>query len=93
MTKVKTKDTFMISPLLLLLPILTIGLSIMGFKSVYCMLTGVIAGSLISIFTQGIEVFDLIKYIVFGYKVNTGSTLVNNILLGGGIYQMLTVVF
>ncbi|MGL5346820.1 MAG: Na+/H+ antiporter NhaC family protein [Peptostreptococcaceae bacterium] len=85
-------NNFVVSPYLLLLPILTVVLSFMGVKSIYCMLTGVVAGSFIGVFLQKVSAVDLFKYLLFGHSGSTDSQMVNEILTGGGVLPMLSVV-
>ncbi|HSQ90429.1 Na+/H+ antiporter NhaC family protein [Romboutsia sp.] len=84
---------FFISPYLLLLPIVIIILSILGVKSTYCMWSGVIGGSLISIFYQKTDILELLKYIFLGFNLNTKSQIVNDILISGGVISMVSIVF
>lgn len=84
---------FFISPYLLLLPIAIIILSVFGVKSTHCMIAGVLVGGFISMLVQDIKLIELLKYILFGFKANTPSSLVNNILVCGGVWSMVSVTF
>lgn len=84
-------NEFFISPYLLLLPIAIIILSVFGVKSTYCMIAGVLVGGCISMLVQDIKLMELFNYILFGFKANTESSLVNNILVCGGVWSMVSV--
>lgn len=85
-------NEFYISIFLLALPILIIGLSFVGIKSTYCMIIGVIIGSIVSIVYQNVPIQILIRHIWSGFEANTTSKLVNEILSSGGIVSMLEVI-
>lgn len=82
---------YFISPVLLLLPLAIIALSACGVNSIYCMSMGVLVGSFISLFFQDIEVLSLLKYIFLGFEANSSSLLVNEILVSGGVWSMVSV--
>lgn len=83
---------FFISPYLLLLPIVIIILSVLGVKSSYCMWSGVIGGSIVSVLCQKISIGELLNYILLGFNPNTNSEIVNEILTSGGVWSMVSVV-
>lgn len=85
------KSEFFISPLLLLLPISIIVLSILGIKSIYCTLGGVICGTVITIIYQGATIEEVLRYIILGFKVNTNSQMINETLISGGVVSMISV--
>ncbi len=86
-----TKDIF-ISPYMLLLPIMIIILSIVGVKSIYCMVIGIIGGSILSICFQNVSTLDLLNYMIFGYNINSASEIINSTLISGGVISMVSVV-
>lgn len=86
------KDEFFISPYFILVPVLIVILSIIGIKSIYCMMSGVIMGSIISIVFQNLKLLDLIKYIFLGFSTNSSSGIINETLNSGGIISMISVV-
>ncbi|MCR8746319.1 Na+/H+ antiporter NhaC family protein [Romboutsia lituseburensis] len=86
------KKEFFISPYFILVPVLIVILSIIGIKSIYCMMSGVIIGSIISIVFQNLKLLDLIKYIFLGFSTNSSSNIINETLNSGGIVSMVSVV-
>ncbi|WP_042276648.1 Na+/H+ antiporter NhaC family protein [Faecalimicrobium dakarense] len=85
------KSEFFISPLLLFLPISIIVLSILGVKSIYCTLGGVICGTITTIIYQHTTIKEVIRYIILGFKINTNSQIINNTLMSGGVVSMISV--
>jgi len=83
---------FLISPYLLLLPIVIIILSVLGVKSTYCMWTGVIGGSVVSLLCQKVSIVELLNYIFLGFNANTNSKIVSETLVSGGVRSMVSVV-
>lgn len=86
------KQEFFISPYMILLPIMIIILSIVGVKSIYCMVIGIIGGSILSVYFQNVSVLDLLKYMIFGYNINSASEIINSTLISGGVISMVSVV-
>lgn len=86
------KNEFFISPYFILVPVLIVILSIIGIKSIYCMMSGVIMGSIISIVFQNLKLLDLIKYIFLGFSINSNSAVINETLNSGGVISMISVV-
>lgn len=86
------KQEFFISPYMLLLPIMIIILSIVGVKSIYCMVIGIIGGSILSICFQNVSTLDLLNYMIFGYNINSASEIINSTLISGGVISMVSVV-
>lgn len=86
------KNEFFISPYFILVPVLIVILSIIGIKSIYCMMSGVIMGSIISIIFQNLKLLDLIKYIFLGFSINSNSAVINETLNSGGVISMISVV-
>lgn len=91
LTKAMSSEFFM-SPYLLLLPTLIIVLSVVGVKSTYCMLSGVISGGIISIIYQKNSILKLLNYIFFGFDLSTSSKVLNETLVSGGVISMVSVV-
>lgn len=84
-------QAFVISPWLLILPILIITLAVLGSKSLVNLSIGVAGGILISIFVQGRSVAEVIRFIFTGYESNTGILELDAIIKGGGIGPMVEV--
>ncbi|MDR7870213.1 MAG: Na+/H+ antiporter NhaC family protein [Tissierellaceae bacterium] len=83
---------FIISPLLLLLPISIIVMSFLGVKMIKAMSLAIIAGAVVSVFLQGSNISDIIAAIISGYSVNTNSDQLNAILVSGGMLSMVPVI-
>ncbi len=84
-------SAFVITPILLLLPIIVITMSVCGVKPIINMSLGVAGGSLISIFLQKKTIVEVFQYIFSGYKPATGIEELDKILRGGGIQPMIEV--
>jgi Na+:H+ antiporter, NhaC family len=84
-------SAFVITPILLLLPVIVITMAVCGVKPIVNMSIGVAGGSLISIFLQKKTVFEVFQYILSGYKSTTGIVELDKILRGGGIQPMIEV--
>lgn len=82
---------FVITPILLLLPLIVITMSVCGVKPIINMSIGVAGGSLISIFLQKKAVLEVLQYIFSGYKSASGVEELDKILRGGGIQPMIEV--
>ncbi|MGV8981769.1 Na+/H+ antiporter NhaC family protein [Clostridium sp.] len=85
-------DGFKISPFIALLPAIILIMSLLGAKTIPTMLVGLFAGCLVSIFSQHISLYTLIKSVFFGFRGSTASAELNNILISGGIKSMINVV-
>ena len=85
-------DGFKISPFIALLPAIILIMSLCGVKTIPTMLVGLFAGCLVSVFSQHIPPYTLVKSLIFGYSGATASTELNKILVSGGIKSMVDVV-
>jgi Na+:H+ antiporter, NhaC family len=83
---------FSISPYLLLMPVVILLMSFLGVKIIYSILAGLSGGIAISYFVQEMSVVQILKAIILGYRGNTSSSKLNDILLSGGVVSMLEVV-
>lgn len=84
-------DAFFISPYLLLIPFAIVIMSLSGIKIIYSLLIGLFSGILISLNLQHISFNQILKYIIWGYRGNTPSAKLNEILISGGMVSMLEV--
>ncbi|ABR49824.1 Na+/H+ antiporter NhaC [Alkaliphilus metalliredigens QYMF] len=85
-------EGFYISPWLLLLPLGILFSSIMGIRTISTISMGLMAGVLVSVFLQNMSSSSVFHAIIWGYKSNTASGQLNNILISGGIASMVEVV-
>lgn len=85
-------EGFAISPMLMLFPIFVVILAFSGIRTIYNMSLSVGAASLITLFFQKQSIVALIKYILWGYKANTGIVQLDSLISGGGVIPMIEVV-
>jgi len=87
------RGSFNLSPLLFVLPILTIVLPLLGINILLTMMTVVGGGALLAIFVQGTPGLQVLNFLINGFAPTTSSPQLNSILLGGGMLGMVEVVF
>ncbi len=80
---------FNTSPMLLILPVIVLILSISGLSSIKTFSIGIVVGAVLSIVFQQESLASIIKALLFGYKGNTPSVELNNLLVSGGVVSML----
>lgn len=85
------KESFFISPLLLLLPIGIFVLTFLGIKIIKAISLSLIGGIIITLTLQKLSFINIILAILTGYKGNTNSSELNKILVGGGVISMIEV--
>jgi Na+:H+ antiporter, NhaC family len=83
---------FKVSPFLLILPIIIVGLCLFGVKTIKTISLGLGVGVIISLAVQGMDLSQVLRSIIFGYRASTPSTELNNILLSGGAISMVEIV-
>lgn len=86
-------DSYNISWYLLLFPLFIILISTRGFNSLIIVSVGVITGLFVTIGVQGYSIFESLKFILFGFKLDSQNEFLNGILKGGGIVGMVEVIF
>jgi Na+:H+ antiporter, NhaC family len=91
--QISIKDAFYTSPYLLLMPVLILIMSFLGVKMVYSILTGLLGGVIVSFVYQNMTLIQILKSIFLGYRGNTTSTKLNEILISGGVISMIEVLF
>jgi NhaC family Na+:H+ antiporter len=84
-------ETFVVSPMLLLVPLIIIILPLFKVKTKYALTFGVILGSILTIFVQGYSFYETLIIIFKGFHIEGNSDL-SLILNSGGIYAMIEVV-
>ncbi|WP_353894000.1 Na+/H+ antiporter NhaC family protein [Proteinivorax hydrogeniformans] len=85
-------DGFVISPWLLLLPLLVVLLPMKGITIVPTVLTGIVGGVLLTLRVQGVSILSSLNYMITGYQGQTSSDELNSILISGGMLGMVEVV-
>lgn len=86
-------DSYSINWYLLLFPIFIIIMSTRGFNSLTTVITGVIIGFLITVLVQGYSILETLKFLFYGFSLNSSNTFLNGILKGGGILGMIEIIF
>ena len=84
--------SFVVSPLLLLLPVSIIIMSFLGMKMVKSVSLALIVGIIVSISLQKANFNDIIIAIFNGYRVNTNSVDLNTVLVSGGVVSMVSII-
>ncbi len=84
---------FNVSPYLLILPVIILGLSIAGLNSIITFSIGIGVGSVLSIIFQGSDLKSVVMSILFGYSGNTPSAELNKLLVSGGMVSMIEAIF
>lgn len=82
---------FIISPLILLLPLSIIIMSFLGIKMLKSVFLALIAGIVVSIIFQKASFNHIITAILSGYSINTNSVQLNTVLVSGGMMSMIPV--
>lgn len=81
-------NAFNISPLLLLVPVITIILAVKKVPAIPALMSVSILGILCAVFFQGTSVGTILNVITSGFKSNTGLPMVDSLLSRGGITSM-----
>lgn len=87
--KTGLNHVFMIHPLLLLMPILTIILMIKRTPAIPALMSVSILGGVLAIFVQGASISSVIQIMTNGFHVESGVNAVDSLLNRGGLMSML----
>lgn len=87
--KTGLNDVFVIHPLLLLMPILTIILMMKKVPAIPALMGVGILGGVLAIFVQGSSVTSVIQIMTNGYHVESGVKALDSLLNNGGLISML----
>ncbi|MBF8984114.1 sodium:proton antiporter [Lutibacter sp. B2] len=90
--KVAILDGFVVSPYLFLFPVFILSMSVLGLDIILIVFLGLFGGMVVSFVLQNMSVGSILYTMVFGYKVGTASSELNNIFASGGIMSMVEVV-
>ncbi|SDK11716.1 transporter, NhaC family [Natronincola ferrireducens] len=82
------QSSFTITPLLLLIPIITIFLSIKQYPAIPSLVIIALLGGLAAIVFQGADIATVLKSVTSGFKSQTEVSIVDNLLTRGGITSM-----
>ncbi|WP_252503194.1 Na+/H+ antiporter NhaC [Sporosarcina sp. Marseille-Q4943] len=83
------KDSFLISPWLLLVPLAVIVMVAMKIPAVPALVVGIILGFISQIFIQGGSLADSIVALQSGFAIETGNEMVDGLFNGGGLDSMM----
>lgn len=81
--------TFSLNPLLLLVPVITIGLVVAKVPAIPGLFIGALLGGLGAIIFEGASIGDMVNALHYGYEAATESEFVNELLSRGGMDSMM----
>lgn len=84
-------SNYEISLFLFLIPIGIIIMALFNINVLVNMTTVLVTGSIITVLVQKIKLYQLIEFILYGYKSSTGDMFIDSILKAGGILPMIEV--
>lgn len=85
-------QNFTVNSLVLLPALVMFGLSLLQVNVRKSMVLSIITGSLVAVFVQNVEILDLLKTFLLGYRMEASNPLVD-ILKGGGLLSMVKPAF
>ncbi|WP_141994120.1 Na+/H+ antiporter NhaC [Bacillus sp. B4EP4a] len=83
------QDSFVISPFLLIIPLIVIILVAKKVPAIPALIIGVLLGFLSQIFIQGGNMADAIAALQSGFVIDTGNNMVDKLFNGGGLDSMM----
>ncbi len=83
------QGAFTISPLLLLVPVIVIGIVVMKVPAIPGLFGGAILGGLVAMMMQGASLGDVMGALHYGYESATGIEVVDELLSRGGLDSMM----
>lgn len=83
------QKNFVISPFLLIVPVLVIVLVAKKVPAIPALIIGIILGFISQIFVQGGSVSSALSALQSGYVIDTGNKMVDNLFTGGGLDSMM----
>lgn len=87
--KTGLNQLFTIHPLLLLMPLVTIGLMLMRVPAIPALISVSVMGSLLAVTVQGTSVSSAIQAMTSGYSGESGNDALDSLLNNGGLTSML----
>ncbi|TDL32730.1 Na+/H+ antiporter NhaC [Jeotgalibacillus sp. S-D1] len=82
-------ESFVISPLLLLIPLTVIVLVAKKVPAIPALIVGILLGFMAQVFIQGGSVTDAVGALQSGFVINTGNDMVDNLFNRGGLDSMM----
>ncbi|HEK9101630.1 Na+/H+ antiporter NhaC [Bacillus pfraonensis] len=86
------QDSFVISPFLLVIPLIVMVLVAKKVPAIPAILVGIILGFLSQVFVQGSSVSDSVSALQNGFVIETGNKLVDDLFNRGGLDSMMNTV-
>lgn len=83
------EQAFNLSPLLLIVPVITIGLVVAKVPAIPGLFIGALLGGLGAIILQGSSIGDVVGAFHYGYESSTGMEFVDELLTRGGLDSMM----
>ncbi|WP_433957366.1 Na+/H+ antiporter NhaC [Cytobacillus horneckiae] len=83
------QDAFVISPLLLIVPLIVVIMVALKVPAVPALVTGVILGFACQVFVQGGSVSAAVTALQSGFEIKTGNEMVDGLFNGGGLDSMM----
>nr|WP_199181343.1 Na+/H+ antiporter NhaC [Staphylococcus xylosus] len=83
------QDNFLITPWLLLIPIIVIALVVVKVPAIPAICVGIILGFFAQIFLQGGSITEALTALQTGYTIESGNKLVDELFNRGGLESML----
>ncbi|MBE0449267.1 MAG: Na+/H+ antiporter NhaC [Clostridia bacterium] len=81
--------TFTLSPLLLLVPVIVIGIVVMKVPAIPGLFGGAILGGIAAMMVQGSAIGDVVDALHYGFAADTGVGSVDDLLSRGGLDSMM----
>lgn len=82
-------DLFIISPWLLIVPVLVLGMIAMRMPAIPGLVIGSILGGIVAVLVQGVPVGEIFNIAVYGFSMETGNEVLDNLLNNGGTEAMM----
>ncbi|RUL50338.1 Na+/H+ antiporter NhaC [Lysinibacillus antri] len=83
------EESFVISPWLLLIPVVVIALVVMKVPAIPALVIGALLGTLSQVFIQGDTLATAIASLQSGFVIDTGNEMVDNLFNRGGLDSMM----
>lgn len=82
-------DIFIISPWLLLIPVIVLGIIALKTPAIPGLVIGSILGGVVAIIVQGETIGSVLSIMVYGFEMETGNEVLDNLLNNGGTEAMM----
>lgn len=82
-------DIFIISPWLLIVPLVVLSLIAMKVPAIPGLTIGSVLGGIVAVLVQGTSVGDLLGIMIYGFEMETNNVILDNLLNNGGTEAMM----